>query len=1233
MERKSNKESSKYNDQELYEELEKAILENDLTKIKIIIKNNSNYKKLNYNKELLIKAIKQSSNNSIIEYFISNEVDLNYEVLSGNTPLFEALNKHNYYLVDELLKRGADINYSNAKGYNVLLYLKESNCTCLTGELFRFLLKRNIDLSFKSKKNKTFLECLIEEENLKMLEIFISNVIFSNDIIIQFIVSSRNKIPISRKALNSIIKKEKEKLEIKKRTMDTIISKNNSELLKIILKYKMNILNENSINDMLLNSCKAKNIEYLKLLIEKGADVNYRETNTLITPLMSLSIINKNLKIKHMNAVIYEMFKLLIDAGAYINERDVDGKTALMYILSTKKASTKLVKLLVKHGAKINDFDYKSNNSPLIYACIGNNRYVLKFLLESGADTSIVTKDGNQLIFHATMNECIFLTQYLIENKLVNDLNCVDANFETPLMHAVRKKNIILIKYLLDNGADINYINDKCESALSKLLSSDRVSKKLIKCLEILIDYGANLNNIYYITQNNGLTYSRETPLINMVNRRKLNMVELLINKGADVNGKDLKGATPLYYAVKINNCKIVKFLFDNGAKIDNSNIEINRKLLSYSFLSYRLLRLLIKQGFEINDYIVNAKAKFNNYLLSIATTSSKMMSIRFLLANNANPYQNNFRKFLPFQEVILGYQNNKFENSKKIIECYESFGVDIKKINENGEDLLNCVVIYSYNMDFIESMTKYLVEEKNMDINTKNNNNITFLMNLMNKNNLKIEFIKYLVEEHNCDINSVDCNGNNALMYALYYGNSTIYNYLLDKCQNFNHKNNQGTNLLMLSVKSAELDTIERLIENGISINEVDNEGRNALFYVYNEINIEASRKYKRSFFYGNKFIKFRNYKYLIDQGINLNCIDKEGKNSIFYINDVEVVKYSVEHGMDITHRDNEGCTILFNTTNTEIMKYAISQGVDASLRDVNGHTAIYKLKPINGFKNICKDNILYLLEHGADIKDYQFSCGNSYYFYYNYNADDIFQLINLGFDFDCVNVLDNENNDEVKETFLDYFIANYHRYDIMNFVNILKTAINKNLFNVNRKNFLGDTPLVNLMKTLSENAFRDEKLYHDLITSMVDYGADLEICGMEGKAPLYYALMFSSSLVKTLYSKGARTLYCHGEIKTLINIENVIMHDKCDDSIKCEIIEYLEDIQQANINEKINGSYIIFLAIEQKCYNVVKYLISKNVSLSHTNNKNETVMDVAKRINDISITNLISRQKRQKY
>ena len=49
------------------------------------------------------------------------------------------------------------------------------------------------------------------------------------------------------------------------------------------------------------------------------------------------------------------------------------------------------------------------------------------------------------------------LIKTLLENKLV-DVNCADSEGETALLNTARNENLIIAKYLLENGASV----DKC---------------------------------------------------------------------------------------------------------------------------------------------------------------------------------------------------------------------------------------------------------------------------------------------------------------------------------------------------------------------------------------------------------------------------------------------------------------------------------------------------------------------------------------------------------------------------------------------------------------------------------------------------------------------------------------------------------------------------------------------------------------------------------------------------
>ncbi|MDR1491766.1 MAG: ankyrin repeat domain-containing protein [Planctomycetaceae bacterium] len=58
------------------------------------------------------------------------------------------------------------------------------------------------------------------------------------------------------------------------------------------------------------------------------------------------------------------------------------------------------------------------------------------------------------------------------------------------------------------------------------------------------------------------------TPIHAAATNPDVNVIKLLVNRGADIHLKNTQGATPLYWAAKNPNLEVVKFLVEQGADI-----------------------------------------------------------------------------------------------------------------------------------------------------------------------------------------------------------------------------------------------------------------------------------------------------------------------------------------------------------------------------------------------------------------------------------------------------------------------------------------------------------------------------------------------------------------------------------------------------------------------------------------------------------------------------------------
>ena len=104
-------------------------------------------------------------------------------------------------------------------------------------------------------------------------------------------------------------------------------------------------------------------------------------------------------------------------------------------------------------------------------------------------------------------------------------------------MFAHRTGDVDLLKYLLEKGANLNVEDHHGYSPLMWAVHDSLF--EVSGSAPIMIDYGANLNVQIYDpgTKEDGMT-----PLMLAIHHRYFTLVDMLINKGADITIKDAKG-------------------------------------------------------------------------------------------------------------------------------------------------------------------------------------------------------------------------------------------------------------------------------------------------------------------------------------------------------------------------------------------------------------------------------------------------------------------------------------------------------------------------------------------------------------------------------------------------------------------------------------------------------------------------------------------------------------------
>ena len=154
-------------------------------------------------------------------------------------------------------------------------------------------------------------------------------------------------------------------------------------------------------------------------------------------------------------------------------------------------------------------------------------------------------------------------------------------------------RNKYFIEELIDKGADVNFRSEGGETLLHLIASM--TGNDMVELADLLISKGAQVN-----AKNN----SSQTPLSKAIfGSDNIRMAELLISKGADINIKDIRGRTPLHIAAKRQyyGIKLTQLLIAKGANV-NAKADIGTPLHSAASIeSFLTVELLVQRGADVN--------------------------------------------------------------------------------------------------------------------------------------------------------------------------------------------------------------------------------------------------------------------------------------------------------------------------------------------------------------------------------------------------------------------------------------------------------------------------------------------------------------------------------------------------------------------------------------------------------------------------------------------------------
>lgn len=203
---------------------------------------------------------------------------------------------------------------------------------------------------------------------------------------------------------------------------------------------------------------------------------------------------------------------------------------------------------------------------------------VHKYLTERLSTVEPSEYEDNVELMKAVLSGDIQKVKEEFKNNPNSNPNMRDSQGRT-LLYMCSQPDIA--KLLIDKGADVDDTdNDWGDSALAHASYYHREA-----LMKVLISKGANPNIPHDPKNKNKDEDGGLTPLFFMASHDKLEMVELLIKKGADVNHRAVDGSTPLMscFMWKALAKNSAKYLISKGADVTLKD-KVGNTALTYAF-------------------------------------------------------------------------------------------------------------------------------------------------------------------------------------------------------------------------------------------------------------------------------------------------------------------------------------------------------------------------------------------------------------------------------------------------------------------------------------------------------------------------------------------------------------------------------------------------------------------------------------------------------------------------
>jgi ankyrin repeat protein len=325
----------------------------------------------------------------------------------------------------------------------------------------------------------------------------------------------------------------------------------------------------------LLLAAKNGHIGVCKLLLNKGADVNFKGP-------AGMTALHAAVEAGEEEVVRY----LLTVRGIRLGEKAKGGINSLHF--AAKAGHLQIFDMLLRTG-KVNievqgrtPWPPRSVRTPIMCAVeMGHSAIVRLLLMEPHVKVDTQDENGNTILHMAAAHGDEAMLKMILSTGII-ELDSKNTSSQTPLHLAAQQGHRLIVDTLLAVDPNLKNVLGKTRLSVAVRKGDDSIVNALLSTEKI----DPNLKD-----------ESGETPLLIAIQEEHLMITKLLVERGADLEASNRVGHTPLAWAAEHGYGAIVRFLVEKGANIESEGNDHSHFLLGASARCKEISRDNIEMG------------------------------------------------------------------------------------------------------------------------------------------------------------------------------------------------------------------------------------------------------------------------------------------------------------------------------------------------------------------------------------------------------------------------------------------------------------------------------------------------------------------------------------------------------------------------------------------------------------------------------------------------------------